>query len=572
MNERLASDTKLNLPPEHDGSAELRGTEATVHALRATEAELRNERHASEVLRRALIAANARYSALYHRAPVAFCTVDRAGRIHELNAAAALLFGRTGEEVVGKPLLAVLTRVNAEALARHLRSCVDGDDQVTTDVQAELRGVRRSLRLVSWPLDPHPGNALFHTAIVDLTAEKSTRTRLELLSSIFVGTAATAQDALENAADALFAEFCEAVVLTTDELSAVRRGDEADHVEPPAVAAEVAGLLANEISQLGEAPVVLRRPPVSATLGLSPKAVSLLAPVASPGRARRGWLVLARDRSVFTAEDVAIAGDVARRIGQTVELHSLVARLRREGKIREDLLSLLSHDVVNAAAGIKLSLESWSGDGNAAEPRRVTRAGLERVLASVDFILSLVRKLLDLGAIEAGTFLLDARPERVSALLEHARPVLEEMAIPRGVRLDIHLVADSMVRANVDRITQVLTNLVGNAVKFSPRGGRVVVEGRRVAQGGAVISVRDSGPGVPPEDRAHLFDRYFRPARGGRGGAGLGLWISKAIVEAHGGKIWCETDPARGSEFSFTLPSDAGPAAGNGPPVLRKEG
>ena len=109
------------------------------------------------------------------------------------------------------------------------------------------------------------------------------------------------------------------------------------------------------------------------------------------------------------------------------------------------------------------------------------------------------------------------------------------------------------VWADPDRIGQVLGNLIGNAIKFTPRGGRIALTGRR--EGGQVrVAVTDQGPGIPERDLEHVFEPYWQARRTARLGAGLGLKIAKGLVEAHGGRIWAESAPGRGATFSFTLP------------------
>jgi signal transduction histidine kinase len=110
------------------------------------------------------------------------------------------------------------------------------------------------------------------------------------------------------------------------------------------------------------------------------------------------------------------------------------------------------------------------------------------------------------------------------------------------------------VLADAPRVAQVVGNLLGNALRFTPRGGRVLVQARPARSDEVMVTVRDNGPGIPAEDLPHVFDRFWRTERAGHGAAGLGLSIAKAIVEAQGGSIWVESTPGTGAAFSFTLP------------------
>jgi signal transduction histidine kinase len=112
------------------------------------------------------------------------------------------------------------------------------------------------------------------------------------------------------------------------------------------------------------------------------------------------------------------------------------------------------------------------------------------------------------------------------------------------------------VYADQRRLLQVLSNLLGNAMKFTPPGGRVVLSARRGNGSGAGVrfQVRDTGPGIAPEDQEHIFDWFWHAERGGRGGSGLGLAIAAGLVRAHSGQLRVESDGHRGSRFSFTVP------------------
>jgi signal transduction histidine kinase len=164
----------------------------------------------------------------------------------------------------------------------------------------------------------------------------------------------------------------------------------------------------------------------------------------------------------------------------------------------------------------------------------------------------LIRDLLDLSASDAGKLRVDMRSERLEPVLEEALVLFTTVAGEREISLGTGGVPlGREVRCDRERVLQVLSNLVGNAVRFAPRGGHVRIEvassEREVA-----IAVRDDGPGIPPEDLPHVFDRYWR--RDSRRGTGLGLAIARGIVEAHGGRIHVESAVGRGSTFTFTLP------------------
>ena len=167
---------------------------------------------------------------------------------------------------------------------------------------------------------------------------------------------------------------------------------------------------------------------------------------------------------------------------------------------------------------------------------------------------ALIHDLLDLAKIEAGRFVLRRTLEPVTDVVEETLVILGPLADAKRIRLKVEQAPDLTIELDRERIFQVLSNLVGNAIKFTPEEGRVAL---RVAleQDSVVFSVTDSGPGVSDEHVDKLFNRYWQAPARGRHGSGLGLYIAKGIVEAHGGRIWVQRSSAGGASFHFTLPA-----------------
>jgi signal transduction histidine kinase len=165
----------------------------------------------------------------------------------------------------------------------------------------------------------------------------------------------------------------------------------------------------------------------------------------------------------------------------------------------------------------------------------------------------LIQDLLDVSRMEAGRFVVDMTPERATSLIAEALEMLEPIAAARSVRIDAADAGDdTFVLADRGGVLRVLSNLVGNALRFTPEGGAVAMSSTR--DGDAIrFSVIDQGPGIPAEHLPRIFDRFWQAQRRGEG-AGLGLAIAKGIVEAHGGRIWAETEEGGGARFHFTLP------------------
>ena len=223
---------------------------------------------------------------------------------------------------------------------------------------------------------------------------------------------------------------------------------------------------------------------------------------------------------------------------------------------REELLSLLSHDLQNSVNALSLNTQLLLRVPASNEHEmRMHQYG--RVVArSADTMGRLIRDLLDVQQIEQGRFRIDPRPEPVIPLVHEAIEPLQALAAEKSVRLEVRL-DDTPGSALCDRarIEQVLHNLVGNAIKFVPQGGQVVIEtGREPAR--VRFAVADDGPGISPDELVHVFDRHWQaPSNALRRGSGLGLYIVKTIVEAHEGSAWAQSTPGKGASFFFTLPA-----------------
>jgi signal transduction histidine kinase len=166
----------------------------------------------------------------------------------------------------------------------------------------------------------------------------------------------------------------------------------------------------------------------------------------------------------------------------------------------------------------------------------------------------LIQDLLDVRRIDSGRMAIELRAEAVDGLLREAMDMLRPLATAASLELDCDL-AGTLPRVAADsaRILQVLSNLVGNAIKFTPAGGTVRVRAEQ-ADREVRFAVSDTGPGIPADQLPHIFGRFWQGARVDRRGIGLGLAIAKGIVEAHGGRIWVESEVGTGSQFIFTLP------------------
>ena len=268
----------------------------------------------------------------------------------------------------------------------------------------------------------------------------------------------------------------------------------------------------------------------------------------------------ARCAAEFFAEALAPFEMSQRGLRGKLEEHERLERLKNE------FLSVVSHELRTPLTSIHGSL-NLAVEGRFGELSDEARHFLGIAYQNSQRVVRMLNDLLDVQKIESRGIAPDARPLALAPLLEAA--VEANQAYAQGFDARIALVAEApgvKVHADPDRLLQVLTNLLCNAARFSPRGGTVTLRAER-SPGFVRISVSDHGPGIPEEFRARVFEK-FAQAEGSpeerREGSGLGLSISKAIVERHGGRIGFETEVGRGTTFHFELPEWNGEASPNG--------
>jgi signal transduction histidine kinase len=232
-----------------------------------------------------------------------------------------------------------------------------------------------------------------------------------------------------------------------------------------------------------------------------------------------------------------------------------IARAQAEAKIaaRQEILAAVSHELGNpiaaASTGATLLLRRGEMMGD-----DTVRRHAEMVQRSLERMYKLVTDLLDVSQIEGGRLYLEKRPHEASDILRQAFDMLLPLAARKTQELICSLPPDgSRVLCDRERIHQVVSNLLGNGFKFAPEGGRVTLWAE-VGSEEVTFCVQDNGPGIAKCDLPHLFDRYWQATGQKRHGLGLGLAIAKGIIQAHGTRIWAESELGKGATFRFTLP------------------
>ncbi len=239
------------------------------------------------------------------------------------------------------------------------------------------------------------------------------------------------------------------------------------------------------------------------------------------------------------------------------ELRRLYGELETASRHKSEFLANMSHELrtpLNAIIGFsQLLRQKLFGQINEKQDEY-----LADILSSGNHLLSLINDVLDLSKVEAGQVNLELTSFSLREALEHGVVMVRERAMGSGVLVSLALAPEAdVVRGDERRVRQVVFNLLSNAVKFTPEGGEITVATAH-ADGAVQVSVADTGPGIAPEDQERIFEEFQQTDIGTqqREGTGLGLALSKRLVELHGGRIWVESEPGKGSRFVFTLPDE----------------
>jgi two-component system sensor histidine kinase GlrK len=243
-----------------------------------------------------------------------------------------------------------------------------------------------------------------------------------------------------------------------------------------------------------------------------------------------------------------------RELGAAID--SMCEKLQELDRMKADFFASMSHELRTPLTSIKEGTGLLL-DGVGGETSEKQRKLLGILAQESNRLISVVNSLLDLSKMEAGMMTYEFETSGVDSLIKRAIAEITPLVEAKQIRLESAIETPlPSVRIDSERILQVLRNLLGNAVKFTPKGGHVSIAAKP-ANGKLEISVKDSGPGIPVDSLAAIFEKFNQGSRQGahvRQGTGLGLAIAKSIISSHGGKIWAESQLGRGSTFIFVLP------------------
>ena len=295
---------------------------------------------------------------------------------------------------------------------------------------------------------------------------------------------------------------------------------------------------------------------------------------AAPGDRDRAALMKGRDLEDEVVHDERVAADEILRRERQEQARALAAlrpferektdryllteRARSDDDVanRDDFLGMVSHDLRNLLSGIVLHGALLSEQASSSDEGRRTVAGMQHIQRYLARMNRLIGDLVDVVSIDAGKLAVHRERCDVGALVAEAVGSFAPAAAEKGIALE-SIVAEPPFEADLDheRMLQVLANLTTNALKFTPPGGAITVRAER--DGDEVhFAVSDTGIGIPADMLEVVFERFWQVGQNDRRGLGLGLYISKCIVEAHGGRIWAESAPGEGSRIHVTIPGE----------------
>jgi PAS domain S-box-containing protein len=534
---------------------------------------------------RALRISEAKFAGIVSIASDAIISIDESQSILHFNTGAEAIFGWSAEEMLGQPLDLLIPERFRAVHREHVRGF--GRSPVTArrmGERAEILGLRRDGS--EFPADASisrldvGGQRIFTVVLRDITDRKRTEQGQALLAEAgaLLASSLDYEATLRSVVWLVVPKLADWAVLhirgepgepgelvrleAAHEEATIRERLEAMNAQPPAATPRhpvFAALRSGE-------PVLIERVDDDLLAAMTRDAqqratyeqLGLRSLMYVPLRARGATIgvigCFSATRS-FDAQDLLLARELAARAALSIDNARLYREAQAAIRARDDVLAVVSHDLGNPLSAIRIGtklVRRQLAAFEVGEPAKQLE-GIEQAAAQME---RLVTDLLDVKRLEAGHLTLMRRLQRPSSLLAEVVDMIGNLGEERGQTV-VCEPAEPLpaVQADRPRTLQVLQNLLGNAIKFTPTGGRITLRAE-AADGMVRFSVVDTGPGIPPEELPFIFDRFWQAKREGRLGIGLGLAIAKGIVEAHGGRIWAESRPGEGTAVYFTLPAE----------------
>lgn len=551
----------------------------------------------------ALRASEAKFAGILAIAAEAIITVDEQQRIVHFNQGAAEIFRYDPATMIGKPLETLLPLGARGVHAREVAAFGASSES------ARRMGKRRAIAGRRSNGDEFPaeasisklksdGHYLYTVVLRDVSERRRLEERQRFLAeaSAALATSLDVQTTLDAIVRLTVPAIAEGCVLELwppegdddDGSTVVAAGESAEQRETLrrrylAGRYEPGASVVTTVRRTGRARRVSldagEPPEGSVELSRMLRDVGATAALVMPVKARGsvlGALTLVSWHRDFDEFDTELAGEFARRAALALDNARLYDASRRASRARDEVLSVVSHDLRNPLSGISMCA-SVLLDPEPAPPESV-RSMAEVIRESAQWMGRIIQDLLDVSRIEAGRLALERAPVAASSILEAIQDLMRLQVENAGVQLVVEQ-SNGLpdLDADRERVLQVLMNLLGNAVKFTPAGGSIGVDAALVREASPTADepspqsyvrfrVRDTGVGISELNLPHVFDRFWQVHATGRAGAGLGLAIAKGIVEAHGGMIWAESNLGAGTTFAFTIPTVAASPAAAGEP------
>jgi PAS domain S-box-containing protein len=522
----------------------------------------------------------------------AMISTDSTGKIIHFNNRAQAIFGYTARDALGRQLISLISERTHDTYRRIRISESDVNKRATELIAKKADGTEFPIEIIlsSWNTadeslitaqvrDITERKRAEDTSASSMTEERTRRTEAEVAerrARILAEASATLASSMDYVATLSglaklavprFADLCAVYVLNED--NTIRRLA-TEHINPSrlSVLAQIERAYPSTLKDAYGPAAVLKsgkalwRAQVSDSLMMEMarntnhlsllRQVGLKSYMVVPMTARNRTLgviefAITESNRYYSGSDLALGEDLAQRAGIAVdnanlyrETQEALFTAQKAVSSRDELIAIVSHDLKNPLSAI--------GFGAATALK-----SLDAISHSANRMNRLISDLLDIASIDARNLSIRREPTQPSKIVDNVWRVLEPAAAAKQIQFKRDVQPDlPLINVDPARIEQVLSNLVGNSLKFTPNGGSIIIHAERHGQE-VMFSCSDTGAGIPSEHFEHIFDRHWQAKETAHLGTGLGLAIAKGIIESHGGQIWVTSNPGQGSSFHFTV-------------------